>query len=184
MMITLKEMVETAVTNLRAALKGVADPIRTVAALNRMISLARISPVETLATGRAAIRGILEFSQHAEDHCRYVLADHLSGIARDVDSVLAGWYSAAGPAEKAARRTWDRGEVCTEVVARWKSRGGKHWVDLRHGRYDYGYDANGSHGSICNPNLTVEEAVTVVEAMLARGCFLPDSAVLPMKRVR
>jgi len=183
MAVTLKEMVETAALNLRVAMKGVADPIKTVETLNRMIPLARISVVETLQTGRAACRDIIEFAHHAEDHGRNGLADQLRGIVFDISSVLAGWHSAADDAEKAERRTWDRGDVCTFVVARWQSRGGKHWVDLRHGRYDYGYAANGAGGSVCNPNLTIEEAVLVVEAMLARGCFLPDNAVLPMKRI-
>ena len=184
MTFSLKEMVETAARNLRVALKGVADPIKTIVSLNRMLSLARISPVETLETGRVAWRGILEFASYAEDNGRNHLAEELRCIARNVDSVLAGWYSVANDTEKAARRSWDRGEVCTKIVARWESRGGKHYVELRRGRYDYGYDANSAAGSICNPNVTIEEAVMVVEAMLARGCFLPDSAVLPMKRVK
>jgi hypothetical protein len=186
MTVTLKVMLKTceAVTlDLRVALKGVVDPIKTIDRLNRMIIVARISPFEALATGREALRDIERYDEHAKDSGRDELSDLLYDIASDLRSALTVWYRDAQYAEKTSRKNWDRGDVENECVGRWESRGGAHWAELWRGRFDYSYRSGNAGGSLCNPNVSVESAVAVMESRIARGCFLPDNAVLPMKRI-
>lgn len=69
------------------------------------------------------------------------------------------------------------------MLARWESRGGAHWVELRvsNGCYSYaGRDCGGCLGVLESD----EAAVAVIQAKVDSGYFLPDSAKLPMKLVR
>lgn len=99
------------------------------------------------------------------------------------------WYKVAVCCERTARRGWDRGGVEPACivrvvrVARWESRGGKHWVNLYWGQFDYHYSSNDSGGSVCSPFVDNESAVAVTQAMVDNGQFLPDKAVLPMRKV-
>lgn len=68
------------------------------------------------------------------------------------------------------------------AIARWESRGGAHYVELRKSAYGYSYrgrSCGGSLGAIGSD----EEALAVMQARVDSGYFLPDSAKLPMKRV-
>jgi hypothetical protein len=68
------------------------------------------------------------------------------------------------------------------VIARWESRGRAHYVDLEDRNGYYGYTGNGCGGSLA-PVATDGEAIAVMQARVDSGYFLPDSAVVPMKRV-
>ena len=69
-----------------------------------------------------------------------------------------------------------------KMLARWESRGGKHWVELHGADGCYSYRGNGCGGSLGRLE-TIDTAVVVVQAKVNSGYFLPDSAKLPMKRV-
>ncbi len=105
-------------------------------------------------------------------------------VACELLSACAKWYKVAVVAERAARKAWNYGNTESFCVARWESRGGKWWVELSQGRYDYFYRSNNAGGSVCAPDITNNLAATVVQAMLDCGQFLPDDAVIPMRRVK
>ena len=60
--------------------------------------------------------------------------------------------------------------------------GGKHWAELRFSGGHYHYAGNGCGGSL-GPVKTKKEAIAIMQARVDIGYFLPDKAVLPMKRV-
>ena len=68
------------------------------------------------------------------------------------------------------------------VLARWESRGSKHWVVLRGADGCYSYRGNDCGGSLGRLK-TIDDAVVVMQAKINSGYFLPDSAKLPMKRI-
>ncbi len=68
------------------------------------------------------------------------------------------------------------------MIAKWESRGGKHYAELYHNAGCYGYKGNGCGGSL-GPLATKEKAIAIMQARVDSGYFLPDKAVLPMKRV-
>lgn len=78
-----------------------------------------------------------------------------------------------------------------KLIARWESRGGKHWVNLYFNPefklangsvvVDAHYRGNGCGGGI-QAN-TAEDAIIKMEARIAAGGFQPDAAKTPMKRV-
>lgn len=75
----------------------------------------------------------------------------------------------------------------TKTIARWESRGGKHWVQfeefiLDNGSVYYGYTAPGAMGNLGNMRLV--EAFAMVEARVLNGDFLPDAAKTPMRRTQ
>ncbi len=186
-MVTLKEAIEVAQLNLRVALKDMVLSPRLselVAKFDTILPIAPYSAHEALHAGRAACFGIWDQVHKADDAGWEILSEQLRGIISEFLAVLTGWYTHANDAEKASRKDWDRGDVKDVCIARWRSRGGKYYAELRHGRYDYHYSGTWGSGSICNPNFPVEAAILVIQAMLARGCFLPDDAKVPMKRVK
>ena len=66
-----------------------------------------------------------------------------------------------------------------QIVARWESKTGKHWVNATVSPEGYGgYHSPGAGGSTgtLGPEAVIEE----VGRMVARGYFLPDSAKTPM----
>jgi hypothetical protein len=78
-----------------------------------------------------------------------------------------------------------------KLLAKWVSGGYKQWCELyrvtgSEGLPDYVTYASrngmGCIGSI-NPMLTEEMAVSIMQDRIDRGWFVPDSAVLPLKRV-
>ncbi len=71
------------------------------------------------------------------------------------------------------------------MIARWESRGGKHYAELYHTATGYGYRGNGCGGSLATvaTAATAATAVTIMQARVDSGYFLPDKAVLPMVRV-
>ncbi len=105
-------------------------------------------------------------------------------VAQKLLSACAKWYKIAVVAERAARKAWNYGNTESVCVARWESRGGKWWVELSQGRYDYSYRSNNAGGSVCAPDVANNLATMVVQAMLDCGQFLPDDAVIPMRRVK
>jgi len=68
------------------------------------------------------------------------------------------------------------------VLARWESRGGAHYVELRKSAGGYGYTGCGCGGSLGAVE-SDQAAVAVIQARVDSGYFLPDNAKLPMKRV-
>lgn len=70
-----------------------------------------------------------------------------------------------------------------ELVARWESKGGKHWVELyKHPTGGYSYrapDAGGAFGIADEP-----QVMQMMEQKLREGYFTPDSSKHPLKRVR
>lgn len=69
------------------------------------------------------------------------------------------------------------------VVARWESRGGKHWVeaeidpDTEYG----GYRSNSGGGTTGTVGRTA--AIAAVKAKVDAGYFLPDAAKTPMREI-
>jgi len=66
------------------------------------------------------------------------------------------------------------------VIARWQSRSGKHWVELKKDEYGYHYDAPGASGVL--GNITEEEAIRQMEQRVPY--MQPDKAKTPMRRVK
>ena len=65
------------------------------------------------------------------------------------------------------------------VVARWKSKSGKHWAELYRQGDCYGYrsaDCGGNLGILPNESSAFE----IMERRVRSGYFLPDSAKTPM----
>ena len=83
--------IETTVWDLRAALKGLADPIMTIDCLNRVIIAARISPIKGYTAGCLAWFDIMSCAHFAKRYCD-VLSDHLRCIANDYRKALNDWY--------------------------------------------------------------------------------------------
>ena len=80
------------------------------------------------------------------------------------------------------------------ALARWESRGGKHWVELHKsicppGRLpcspSYSYSSCNGGGNLGTVRAIDAEkaAVAIMQARVDSGYFLPDDAKLPMKRV-
>jgi len=183
----LKESIEVTQLNLRVALKDmVLSPCldKLTARFDTVLSIAPYSAHETLHAGRAACWGIWDQIHKADDAGWEILAEQLRGIISEFLAVLTGRYGYADDAEKTSRKDWDLGDVEKVRIGRWESRGGKYYAELWRGRYDYSYQGTWGGGSICNPNFPTEAAVLVMQARLARGCFLPDNAKTPMKRVK
>jgi hypothetical protein len=76
-------------------------------------------------------------------------------------------------------------------IARWESRGRKHWAALyrysgQNGLPDwFGYrsrNGGGCLGSVIT-NVPEERAVTTMQERVDSGWFLSDAAVLPMERI-
>src|SRR4051812_2136496 len=97
--------------------------------------------------------------------------------------------------------TMKQDEYGNDILARWESRSGKHWVNLDRGESGYGYRSNGSGGSLglraewvaseeakgrvfdFAPNVISEaDALAQMEAKVLRGYFLPDAAKTAMVR--
>ena len=69
-----------------------------------------------------------------------------------------------------------------EVIARWESPRGKHWVELL--AFENGgfcYRGNGCGGSMVQHSLP--EAIAAMQEKVDTGYFLPDSAKIPMREV-
>lgn len=69
------------------------------------------------------------------------------------------------------------------AIARWESRGGAHYAVLHESNGCYSYTGNGCGGGLGAVE-SREAAVAIVQARVDSGYFLPDSAKVPMKRVR
>ncbi len=149
-----------------------------------IIPLIPLSAYEAYETGQVACMALHSCACRYEKVGRGDRADELECINRDFHAALRTWYVKAYEAERSRREFWCDPNIRDSCVARWESRGGAHWVELWSGPYDYHYVSGNGCGSICHPNHPVESAVLVMQAMLARGRFLPDDAKLPMKRVR
>ena len=65
------------------------------------------------------------------------------------------------------------------TIARWESRGGKHWVELYIDEHGYGYDGNGCGGSILASSDS--HARALMQVKVDSGYFLPDDAKTPMR---
>lgn len=72
--------------------------------------------------------------------------------------------------------------MSADVLARWESRGGAHYVELTRSLAGYGYTGCGCGGCLGAIG-SDEAAIAVMQARVDSGYFLPDSAKLPMKRV-
>lgn len=68
------------------------------------------------------------------------------------------------------------------VIARWESRGGAHYVELRKSAGSYGYTGRNCGGQLGAVE-SDEAAVAIIQARVDSGYFLPDSAKVPMKRI-
>ncbi len=172
MSIAVREAIASARTDLILITVDKVDLLERLGTIERLVSL---SPEETLESCFA----LMYYLRDCDD-----CDGNLRRIGNELFAVIKAWYDGNKQARHADRKNWDRGDVEPVCVGRWESRGGKHWVELWWGRYDYSYSNNNSGGSVCNPNLPLDQAVTVMQAKVDRGMFLPDMAVVPMKRVR
>jgi hypothetical protein len=71
----------------------------------------------------------------------------------------------------------------SKVLARWESRGRAHYAELEDRDGYYGYSGNGCGGTLPSPITTDAQAVRYMQAKVDQGYFLPDRAIVPMKRV-
>jgi hypothetical protein len=71
-----------------------------------------------------------------------------------------------------------------ETVARWESRGGGYYVELRRMADEcYGYDTRGGCGTL--GQMTREDAIEKMAKLVARrGVFQPGANTSPMRRVK
>ena len=68
------------------------------------------------------------------------------------------------------------------IIARWESRGGKHWVELEQTEFGFSYRGNG-----CGGVMAAKKEYDALQELMVKvnsGYFLPDSAKTPMRRVR
>lgn len=72
------------------------------------------------------------------------------------------------------------GEALPRVVARWESRGRKHFVELYKDQYGYGYRAVGA-GGFLGALADDQTAVATIERRV--NDFQPDANKTPMRRV-
>jgi hypothetical protein len=175
--INLEAAVEWAKSKLRDLLD---DPTDLFEQFDRVIAVAQFSASEGKQAGVAAYYSLLGCIDAAGDTDR---AEKIGYVADSFSTDLRVCYNEAHRMERAFRRNWYDKNIREHCDGRWESRGGKWWVELLHGPYDYHYRSNLGCGSVCSPHAPVEAAVTVMQSMLARGCFLPDAAKLPMKQV-
>lgn len=82
-------------------------------------------------------------------------------------------------------REYIKSHAASVVVARWESRGGRHWVEatctpdaFRFG----GYRGSNGGGNLGTEGIT--GTIAAVQKKVDAGRFLPDAAKLPMKRVK
>ena len=180
----LREAITRAERSLRAVTKigpnGLIQLFDRLATIGKVMS---ISMDEALAACRAFEDNISTWARYMDDEGETDANNDLRCIAYDLYHVKIGWCKSIVAAERADRKNWYRGDVDSVCHGRWESRGGKHFVELWSGRYDYRYRTNNGGGSVCDPRMPVESAMTVIQSMIDRGQFLPDKAVLPMKRV-
>ncbi len=124
-----------------------------------------------------------------ELHDRLVSDGHINmayevrRVACELFSDCNTWYRVARITDEIVRKGWTRNNGESECIARWESRGGKWWVELWRGRFDYYYRSVCFVGSVCSPFVTNDKAAIVMQAMLDCGRFLPDDAGIPMRRV-
>jgi hypothetical protein len=146
-----------------------------MARFDTVLAIGSINKQEARYAGRAALQGLNDCAEQvAEAGCEILLRK----IASDFWTDLQGWWASE------SYDVWtDCGYHRDDCIGRWESRGGKYWVELHHGRYDYSYRSGGAGGSVCVGNLPVETALMIMQNMLDRNWFLPSAAVIPMKRV-
>lgn len=69
-----------------------------------------------------------------------------------------------------------------QTIARWESKSGKWWAELRRDQYGYAYrgvDCGGSLGILPSD----ADAVAELDRRVASGYFQPDANTTPMRRV-
>ena len=175
MSIAVREALKQARSNLMLVSIDTSSILARLETIERVLPL---SPDEAVGSCFALVYHMRDCADGMDDG-----GDNLRCIGNDLFAIIKGWYDSNKLAFRADRRNWDRGDVESVCVGRWESRGGKHYVELWWGRYDYHYHSNNASGSVCNPKLPLDQALTVMQAKLDRGMFLPDVAVVPMKRV-
>ena len=68
-----------------------------------------------------------------------------------------------------------------EIIARWESRGGKHYAELHHDGEHAFYRGNGCGGNM--GLISCDAAIGELQAKVDSVYCLPDSAKTPMRRV-
>ncbi len=123
-------------------------------------------------------------AKQAEDSGRATLAVRIRrNVIQELVDAFNDWYPGAKDAEHEDSLAWFGQEVETTCICRWESRGRKYWVELIHGPNGYSYRGKGCGGGVCGGHVSVEGALTVMQSKVDRGMFLPDDAILSMKRV-
>jgi len=162
-------------SELRRVLKDRISPAvleSLLAMFDRVLTVAPHNHDEARQAGRMALTAIQDCAFH--NGCE-ALAD---SAIRDFWSDIQGWWFHNRCNDRACRT--DCGHDRADCIGRWISRGGKHWVELWRGRYDYYYQSNSSGGSVCDGDVPIATALTVMQVMLDRGKWLPDGAKMPM----
>lgn len=180
--INLEAAIQTAIVGLDD-LPGDSDVIDAVIGrLRAILPLVSISANETFVAGCEVCLEIFDYACGLKEAGRGNRAD-LYHIFSNFRNDLHVWHHCAYAAELEARKNWVNHNIHDGCITKWESNDRLHYVELRRCPQDYYYTSGFGCGSVCNPNLPVESAVLVIQSMLARGCFLPDAAKLPMKRV-
>jgi len=120
--------------------------------LTMLKGVAPVSPREGLSTCAEFIHDCNDVFNRLDDDGYKDAALTVRCIARKLLEDCTRWCGVAIANED--RKEWDRGEVRAVCVGRWESVGGKYWVELCRGRFDYSYTSNNSCGSVCSPFAT------------------------------
>jgi hypothetical protein len=150
--------------------------------LDRVFLLAPYSPFETMEVAKRVML-VLQWHTNCVNGVNQSLHKKLVRIGVAFCNEFNAWHDKARREEEEGRRDWHDPTIKAAYVGRWESRGGRYWVELHRGRYDYYYYSDNSSGSIGHPNMPEHGAVAVMQSMMDRGEFLPDKAKTPMRRV-
>jgi hypothetical protein len=180
------EAIETAKWDIQVQLRDLRLPIelaKMTDGLDRVFLLAPYSPREAKEVAGRVMTVLQYHTNCVSDVGDADLHKRLVRIGVAFCNEFNAWHDKARREENEGRRDWHDPTIKAACVGRWESRGGKYWVELHRGSFDYYFWSNNSSGSIGNPNMPEHGAVTVMQSMLDRGEFLPDKAKAPMRRV-
>lgn len=180
------EAIETAKRDIQVELKDLAKPddlVKMRDGLDRVFLLAPYSPTEARNVA-TRVTLVLQYCTNCVNSAENSdLHKRLVRIGVGFRNTFNAWYAKARREECEGRKDWHDPTIEDGCVGRWESRGGKYWAELCRGPFDYYYRSNNSSGSIGHPNMPELGAVAVMQSMVDRGCFLPDKAKAPMRRV-
>jgi len=183
----LEDSIILGMSNLRRVLKDRVAPAVLESLIARFDRVKAIAPYNSNVTrddGRMALQAIVDCAAKVDGGGRGDCNEAISDVVNHLWSDIQTWWrrndsELGGHGHDCINCGYDR----DDCIGRWESRGGKYWVELRRGRYDYHYRANNAGGGVCSGELPITIALQIMQVMLDKGRFLPDNAKTPMKLV-